>query len=52
MSKPIQPPLYEITKEEWQELINTSKKWFLSYDLPLPKRKLAEYKPKIHYPEY
>lgn len=31
---------------------NTIKKWFLSYDLPLPKRKLAEYKPKVHYPEY
>lgn len=31
---------------------NTIREWFSSYDLPLPKRKKAEYKPKVYHPEY
>lgn len=31
---------------------NTIRKWFSSYDLSLPKRKKAEYKPKVYHPEY
>ena len=31
---------------------NTIKKWYISYDLPTPKKKLAHYKPKKYAKEY